>query len=78
MITKLQRRKFKKAVGHLYTKRVRAVLDANKVLSKEGKPYSDSTIKAVFIGEFNNEAIESAFDKVYFDVKKEHLIISAD
>ena len=73
MITKIQRRKFRKAVGNAYVQKVMAILDEKKVLSKAGKPYSKSTIKAVFIGDFNNEAIENAIDEVYFEVKKEHL-----
>jgi hypothetical protein len=73
MITRKQRKDFTKAVGTRYVKRVRAILEEKKVLSKEGKPYSDSTIKHVFNGSFSNEAIEDALFQVCREAKEKHL-----
>lgn len=73
MITKKQRKEYQKKIGRYYTKHIRAYLTEHNVLSKEGKPYADSTIWHVFNGSFENEAIENAFHEVAKTDKKELL-----
>lgn len=73
MITKKQRKDYQKKIGKYYTAAIRAYLEEHKILSKEGKPYANSTIWHVFNGSFENEAIENAFFEVAKTDKTEHL-----
>lgn len=73
MITEEQRQEFYKTVGNRYVKRIRANLVKKKILKPDGKPYSDSAIRHVLLGKFNNEDLENAFYEVCQEVKTEHL-----
>lgn len=77
MISKAQRKTYRKTIGRYYTKRIRTYLEENNVLSKDGKPYADSTIWHVFNGRFENEAIEKAFIEVAKELEPTHLKTSA-
>lgn len=73
MITKKQRKEFTRVVGNRYTARIRAFLEKNNIVNSEGKPYGDSTIRHVFNGSFNNDAIENAFYEVCQEAKNSHV-----
>lgn len=73
MITEEQRNEFTRVVGTRYTKRVRDYLAKKKIVSEKGIPYSDSTIRHVFIGTFSNKAIEDAFFQLCQEAKNTHL-----
>ena len=69
MITKTERKKLKRILKGDYTKQVLEILDSNDILNGKGEPYSASTVKAVFIGRFENRDIEAAILEVYQDRK---------
>jgi len=65
MITIAQRKKLKKAFKNGYSKEVMLLLEAKKIVSKSGSPFSESYVRHVFNGRNSNDAIEEVLFELY-------------
>lgn len=67
MITKEFRKRFKSSLGvtYNYTPEVKKILQELSVTNRDGNPYSSQSIRNVFNGKRENEAIEFALLQCY-------------